>query len=244
MSNLNFAEFANTLQAAQAAIDNAPKLEQERNEALSQRDAAQAHAQSLEERINGSTGYKVFISQLEGRLREAEDARDTFRLEAHAITAKLDRLVSAFTSASDMVADEIRQVMPPAPPKDEPTEASGASAEKAGEGSSAVGPSSTSLQHTSEPQSGSGSPSADPGPAIGASMSHPYAGKAYYDHPVFVPYHAWLDGGGTDYGYNWRPNASGEQPIQSRLSAPQEVLSDGKPESQSIGYGSDQKQYS
>lgn len=227
MSNLNFAEFANTLQAAQTAIDNAPKLEQERDNALKARDDAQRHNEAIELRIRDLSGT---IATLQTQLREAEDARDTFRLEAHATTAKLDRLVSAFTSASDMVADEIRQVMPQPEPTPEPAPV------PLDAGSTDASGSSSGQQSETQP-----SPVADPGPAIGSV--HPYAGKAYHDHPVFVSYHAWLDGGGTDYGYNWMPSAPGDQPIQSRLSAQPEVLSDGKPQSESIGYGSDQKRY-
>lgn len=33
----------------------------------------------------------------------------------------------------------------------------------------------------------------------------PYAGRRYYDHPTYVSFSDWLDGGGTDEDYNWRP---------------------------------------
>jgi len=235
MSNLNFAEFANTLQAAQAAVDNAPILQQALDNAYKQRDEAQRHSGALEEQLHN---YKVNEANLHTRLTEVERERDTFRLASLDAAAKIDRLVSAVTSASDMVADEIRQVMPQSePPAAQDHDASGhnPNVEPMPE------PDHKPMEgFPGNPVPGT-VPSVDPGPAIGSV--HPYAGKAYHDHPLFVSYHAWLDGGGTDYGYNWRPNAPGDQPTQPRLSAQPEVLSDGKPQSESIGYGSDQKRY-
>lgn len=41
-----------------------------------------------------------------------------------------------------------------------------------------------------------------------ASSSEPlgrYSGRRYYDHPTYVPLHDWLDGGGSEEDYNWRP---------------------------------------
>lgn len=32
-----------------------------------------------------------------------------------------------------------------------------------------------------------------------------YAGRKYYDVTYYVPLHAWLEGGGTEADYNWRP---------------------------------------
>lgn len=36
----------------------------------------------------------------------------------------------------------------------------------------------------------------------------PYAGKLYYNHPVYVPRMSWKEGGGTDESYDWRPDRS------------------------------------
>lgn len=37
--------------------------------------------------------------------------------------------------------------------------------------------------------------------------SLPYSGKFYYDEPRYIPLELWRAGGGTEYGYNWRPEA-------------------------------------
>lgn len=42
--------------------------------------------------------------------------------------------------------------------------------------------------------------------APSAEPAHgPYSGKRYHDHPVYVSYWDWIDGGGTADSYNWRP---------------------------------------
>ncbi len=32
-----------------------------------------------------------------------------------------------------------------------------------------------------------------------------FTGKRYYDHPTYMSLAAWLDGGGTEADYHWRP---------------------------------------
>lgn len=38
-----------------------------------------------------------------------------------------------------------------------------------------------------------------------SAKPQPFAGLRYYDHPTYVNLSDWLDGGGTDDDYNWRP---------------------------------------
>lgn len=39
--------------------------------------------------------------------------------------------------------------------------------------------------------------------------SGPYSGKRYHDYPYYVSLVGWLEGGGTEEDYNWRPAANG-----------------------------------
>jgi hypothetical protein len=38
-------------------------------------------------------------------------------------------------------------------------------------------------------------------------VSGPYVGKRYHDHQFYVSLHGWLEGGGTEEDYTWRPSA-------------------------------------
>ncbi len=44
------------------------------------------------------------------------------------------------------------------------------------------------------------------GNASTGSSSGPYSGLRYYDHPTYVPFSQWIEGGGSEEDYHWRPN--------------------------------------
>jgi hypothetical protein len=53
--------------------------------------------------------------------------------------------------------------------------------------------------------SGIGSPTSPSSQPLATSPSGRYAGRNYYDHPVYVPREEWLAEGGTNESYDWRP---------------------------------------
>lgn len=48
-------------------------------------------------------------------------------------------------------------------------------------------------------------------PSTPANPSPPYSGKRYHDMPQYIPFSEWLEGGGTEYDYHWRPPVGNRQ---------------------------------
>lgn len=196
MTTPNMHEMANYFSAAGAALERAPALERERDDALRARDEAQIHSQRLEERI----GHLVESNdELHARLREVEAERDTFRDEAGKLSAIRDRLVSAFTTASDMVQDEIRQVVPQPEPEPTPEPITETKPMESFSGNPVPGTVLEPFPHTADP-----TPPSEPNAAPTVNPAHRYSGKLYQDVQGYIPYQDWIDGGGTEYGYNYR----------------------------------------
>lgn len=43
------------------------------------------------------------------------------------------------------------------------------------------------------------------GSILGEVPKSPYEGKLYHDTPIYIPLHEWINGGGTEANYHWRP---------------------------------------
>lgn len=105
----------------------------------------------------------------------------------------------------------------PQPQAPEQTLAATDTASSQGQGE--VDPTANSLPNTSSMGNQEGSSqiveiaTAQPQDAVFTMVksSGPYGGLRYYDHPTYVPFNQWLEGGGSEEDYNWRPAPVGQR---------------------------------
>ncbi|TXH43036.1 MAG: hypothetical protein E6Q97_34835 [Desulfurellales bacterium] len=113
MTTPNLSEMANYFATAGAALEENPRLKEQVLVAQHQRDEAQRHAQELEERIRH---YKADIERALVQIGEVSAERDHFRSTLEQVSSQRDKLATFMSTLTDMVGDELRQVMPQSEP--------------------------------------------------------------------------------------------------------------------------------
>lgn len=216
MSPSNINSFVGDLVQMATAFENLPKIEAELEQTKSLLNDA---LQSVQDRELSIVRYKQDIDDLNAKVRSLEVERDdaSFRVleaedrehvvldMARSIASAVGNVISTLdppkpqpepTPVTEPVYTSTGfepQAQPVATPVEAPTlQGQSESSPTVQEAQSAIAQTTTTGVETAA--------SADPAPTHG-----PYFGKRYYDHPVYVTLSEWLNGGGTEADYNWRP---------------------------------------
>lgn len=199
-------DFIGQIAEAYQALQAKPELEAQIKR-LTDQSLSDGHTiASLETRIHSKNEE---LASLDAKVRSLEVERDQAQFQVLELEERLNNISRILGSVGDTLTDvrHTATVSKPEPtPEAEPvhmlvnTEAQNDAGQSANPPSIAI----TSSEETSHsaPVSATETENASSGTT---TNDRPYSGKAYHDHPVFVNYNAWLEGGGTDYGYNWRP---------------------------------------
>ena len=197
MTTQSVHDVLSAISVAKDALDAKPALESKIAELEAKLASAERHNQSLELSI---IDYK---SEIDAK-RQTIDGLETAKANAErTITEMEDRqkAVSRFLGSLVGDASTLNDVLnPPAPVVAEPVPVEPlAPAEPA---SMDRGSEATPLG-TSEVGQSSPAENQSPPPSLGR-----YHGKLYYFQPRWISRDAWLNEGGTNYSYDWRPNVN------------------------------------
>jgi hypothetical protein len=221
MTESNIGSLVGDLVAMAKAFEELPQvkadLEAERGKSLQQL----AHSQALEESI---IRYKAEIDQLNQKVRKTEVERDDAEMRFLELDEKAHKVLD-LAGTMQAALEKVRAEM--APPIPAPPAEVEAKAEQ-GQGEALPTPSqsettapvdtitstaSPTEQAVSTDDSGQRDPlptSAQAAPTTTgteseASDSKPYANRKYHDYPGYVSRWDWINGGGTDESYDYRP---------------------------------------
>lgn len=203
MTTQSVHDVLSAISVAKDALDAKPALESRIAALETARAEAERHNQSLELSI---IDYK---SEIEA-MRQTIDGLETAKANAERTISEMEdrqKAVSRFLGSLVGDASTLNEVLnPPAPVVEptpvaesvptswqapaEPTSVDGGS-EAPSVGTSAVGQSPDASTFTATPPTG---------------QPRQYSGKLYYFQPRWISRDAWLNEGGTNYSYDWRPD--------------------------------------
>lgn len=204
------------------ATERLPGLEAELAKA---HDDIESYAKSLQAREIAILEYKAEIERLQDQVRNAEVSRDDAELRFLSLeetSHMVRRVLNDIASSAQNQAQQITAAIEPEPkPQPEPVKAEVVdhAAEdlaksydfpqgNVDQGQSEPDPTATQAMDTQPANASSGTVDTIASASTGVEPSPgPYSGIRYYDHPSYVGYDRWIEGGGTDANYHWRPGA-------------------------------------
>lgn len=200
---------------AKAALDAKPTLERRIRELESQLDDVQRHNQGLEQNI---IGYKATINQANDKINDLIRAKDDVELRAMELEDRIHSVSGFLSSMRDSVTTMDRTINPqPTEPTPQPMEQSVSNVvitnpeptpvEEVTTHTTPVPPLTYESEYESEATS-------NPNPAPSQNTEHsveakPYTNRLYYFCRDYMPMLHWINGGGTEYSYCWRPQGHG-----------------------------------
>jgi CTP:molybdopterin cytidylyltransferase MocA len=207
----NVGNFVHDLVEMAKAMETLPQVEHDRDSFKAQLDQALATVQDREVSI---LSLKAEIETLNAKVRQTEAERDDAEirfLECDDRMVKLERSFQAALEAMDATNTLIQSFKPqpmPEPIAQAPVNEVVQSIEPVDQ--SASSPiASTSDTHPDAEQAPATTTAVDTTGEVGYVANPPkgpYSGIKYYDHPTYVPYSQWIEGGGNDEDYHWCPN--------------------------------------
>lgn len=221
-------EMITQLAAGRDAIAKVPNLEARIRDLEHTNENYRTSVQRLEENI---IGYKREIEAKSSTIRSLEVERDDAGFRELEAQDRLTTLLRALETVSGSLAGAVASATPK-PVEDvsvaqpQAGEASASTPQEApAAGQSASHPPQAVSEAQPQPIAPSGSteggdgaqtatvPSISPSTHSGETSSvqpepsaGPYVGKKYWNHPSYVSLANWLEGGGTEESYRWRPS--------------------------------------
>ena len=196
---------------AKAALDAKPTLERRIRELEADLAESQRHAQGLEENI---IGYKADISADKSRIDELIRERDDAQLRVLELEDRIHS-VSRFLSTMQSEASELDKSINPVPaPSSEPV------VEQTSElpvtpppppPTVETPPTNVESLHTPVPPLSYDSGHTEPA----ETKPRPYDGRLYYYCKDYMPLSTWINNGGTEYSYYWRPTRIADHDSQA-----------------------------
>lgn len=195
------------------ATERLPGLEAELAKA---HDDIETYAKQVQAREMHIIELKAEIDAKNEVIRSLEVAKDQAETMFLELDEKTNQVVHKLCDAADVVKAAMLILDPPKP-QPEPVKAEPeATIEPAGNVDQGQGePDPTASGSTASATDG---PSEQTAQVYGATSTNDatatqpspgsYSGLRYYDHPTYVAYDSWIEGGGTEEDYNWRPNYS------------------------------------
>lgn len=207
----NVGNFVHDLVEMAKAMETLPQVERERDQLNGDLNQARVTVQLREEAI---LRYKAEIETLNAKVRATEAERDDAELrfleldeKTHKVLGRLDAIVNAAISSQDELNPPKPVPMPEPEAKPEPVyTASGFEGQR--EGNPISTGSTETLTPTTDAPVDISPQTANPMEPVAstAEPAGPYSGKRYIEVPGFVSRWDWKEGGGTDEGYDWRPD--------------------------------------
>lgn len=185
-------DILSSITTAAQALEEKPRLESRIAELERSLNSSQEHNQGLEQNI---ANYKSQIDQLNDKVRSLEVERDQAQFRILELEDANHRAVQTMREGHDKLLIALGLIDPPKPEPEPQVVEQAPQAEPSLEEAIAYGfPSDAGPTSPVDP-----TPTKSFEPAPG-----PYKGKTYMSVPGYVSRWDWYEGGGTDYGYDYR----------------------------------------
>ena len=187
-------DILSSITTAAQALEEKPRLESRIAELERSLNSSQEHNQGLEQNI---ANYKSQIEQLNSKVRSLEVERDQAQFRTLELEDTIHKALEGI-NATRSIVDRMRTELDPPKPQPEPQVVE--QAPQADPSAADLATDTVTYQDTFPPTTETQSPS----PQSHEPTPGPYKGKTYMSIPGYVSRWDWTEGGGTDYGYDYR----------------------------------------
>lgn len=211
----NVGNFVQDLVHMAQATERLPQVEAELDKANT---TIETYAKQVQDREISILSLKSEIEALNSRIQAAEVARDDAEMRFLELDEKADKVADMLRTVIALGHEAHDALVPPKPgplPEPEPVKEPEAqnftgfqptvSEAVTTQGQSESNPTASTQGNTASSETLAGSSQTaelvTAQEQVSVSTDKPYLGKFYYDHPTYVSYHDWIEGGGSEENY-------------------------------------------